>query len=594
MKIAAYITAVVLVFFMLLYGLAIMAQPKELTSLTAIEVQQAPPAPYPSDFDTQLAHMSSLKIQRHSESPEDIPWQTSSDFPEIGSPLARKGGTLRLSNDGAFPANFLAFGSPTPQFFHYNLFDKIDVPLIRQHPDTGEMIPGLADAWAQHHGMLWYRLNSLARYSNGRPVRASDFALGAYLREKTGERAMGTVITELHIYGDNVLAVKLHKDCYKPFLKAATVLHPAEPGFYADFGNNYQKLYQNRVPPTTGAYTIGNVQQGKLITLVRNKSWWAKDLPGFRYTCNADCIEHHFFTLESQVWELFLKGQLDILQTRNIAVWQEKLKDADTRINQQRFILNYPMPPYGIALNAQALPNINLRRGLLHAMDMQQAMNVIFRGDVERLKQFATGYRNIPAINTSYQYNPEMARAYFQAAGYTECGTDGILKRKDGTRLSIRLTYTQSAKNDTLISLLAQSASACGAEIIPEPLPSQSCAERIHNQQYHMTYWATTAGAYTPDYRRSFHSSSRGADAPFCLKDKEMDKAIEAFETAMTPTDIAETASEVEQLIYERAVWLPGWMENRANIATWPHVHFPQSSYSTYDLVESHIFWLSN
>lgn len=594
MKTATYITAAVLMFFLLLYGLVFMAQPKEMQPITATAVQEAPPAPYPSDFDEQLARMNSLKIRRYSESPEDIPWQTSSDFPEIGSPLARKGGTLRQSNAGPYPANFLAFGSATPQFFHYNLFDKIDVPLVRKHPDTGEIIPGLANEWAQHQGMLWFKLNSSARYSNGRPVRASDFALGACLREKVGDTALSAVAEELQIYGDSVLAVKLRKCGYMPHLKAAMVLHPAEPSFYAEFGSNYQKHYQYRVPPTTGAYTIGHIQRGRLITLVRNKSWWAKDLPGFRYTCNADCIEYHFLTDEAQVWELFLKGKLDVLQTRNIVAWQDNMTNADARIVQQRFALTYPMPPYGIALNAQALPELNLRRGLMHAMNVQHAMNIIFRGDVERLPQFGTGYRDIPSVHSQYQYNPETARAYFHAAGYTECSPDGILARKDGTRLSIRLAYTPSDKISTFVALLVQSAADCGAEIVPEPLPWQNCSELVHKKQHHMIFWATTAGIYTPNYRQSFHSSAQGDDAPFCLNCREMDSAIEAFEAATTPTDIYHTAAAVENLIYEQAIWLPGWSENIVNIASWPHVHFPQATYTTYDLTDSHIFWLSN
>ena len=101
------------------------------------------------------------------------------------------------------------------------MFDKIDVPLIREHPDTGEIIPGLAEAWAEHQGMLWFRLNPSARYSNGRPVRAGDFALGACLREQAGDTVLGSVVVELHTYGDNVLAVKLRKEGFRPLLKAA-------------------------------------------------------------------------------------------------------------------------------------------------------------------------------------------------------------------------------------------------------------------------------------------------------------------------------------------------------------------------------------
>ena len=83
-----------------------------------------------------------------------------------------KGGTLRLSNAGPFPANFLAFGQSSPQFFHYNCFTTVAVPLVATHPMTGRSIPGVAEAWATRGRSVWFRLHPAARYSNGRPVRA--------------------------------------------------------------------------------------------------------------------------------------------------------------------------------------------------------------------------------------------------------------------------------------------------------------------------------------------------------------------------------------------------------------------------------------
>lgn len=594
MKKTCYIAAGLVLLGLVLYLLAGLSSPKTAPINAAVSAQALPPAPYPQDFEQQLARMSSMKIELHADAPQDIPWETEDVFPQIGSPLATKGGTLRLSNVGPFPANFLAFGSPAPQFFHYNLFERIDVPLVREHPDTGQTIPGLAEYRALHKGMLWFKLNPTVRYSNGRPLRAADFALGVSLRELVGDTAAGHLIEELHVYGDNILAVKPRHWGALPFISIAAVLRPAEPGFYAEFGSDYQQRYQNRIPPTTGAYTVGKVQRGRLITLVRNDSWWAKELAGFRYTCNADCIEHHFLTDEAQAWEMFLRGRLDTMQTRNIVAWQEYLNNADERIIQQRFELVQPMPPYGIALNAAALSDVNLRRGLLQAMDMQQAMQIIFRGEAERLPQFTYGYRHLCHSTPQYRYNPQQARNCFAAAGYSIAGADGILQRPDGTRLSIRLAYTPNEKVNTLVTLLAQSAAACGAEIVAEPLPWQNCAEMVKKKQHHMLFWATMPSAPLPDYRRFFHSTAQGDDAPFCLADTQMDAAIKRCEQARELETLAKACAEVDKLIYDLAIWLPGWMENRVNIAHHPHVHFPQSSYTTYDLVESHTYWLSN
>lgn len=596
MKKCFYITAAFILFAALLYTLARLSVPAAVPQPVAITVQAQPPAPYPADFDEQLARQHAIKIGRYDESalPQGIPWTSGESFEEPGSPQAVKGGCFRLSNVGPFPANFLAFGSPAPQFFHYNLFDRIEVPLVRAHPSTGQLIPGLAEAWAEHGGWLWFKLQPHARYTNGRPVRAADFALGVLLRLQTGDTLIGSYAAELQVYGDSIIAIRPHQTGVLPHLKAAALLRPAEPGFYAEFGSDYQTRYKHRVPPGTGAYTVGKVQRGRLITLVRNDAWWAKDLPGFRYTCNADCIEHHFLTDEAQVWEMFLQGKLDAMQTRNIAAWQQYLEKADDKIQQHRFEVNCPLPPYGIALNAAQLPNIHLRRGLMQAMDMQSAIRVIFRGEAEQLPQFATGYSYLHHKTPQYQYNPQAARAEFAAAGYTGIGQDGILQREDGTRLSVRLTFSPSQKISTLVTLLAQSAAACGVEIVPEPLPWQLCAESVKKMQHQMLFWATVPATPLPDYMRSFHSTAQGDDAPFCLNSADMDAAIAALEDATTLEQAANACATADAIIHEQAIWLPGWMENRVNIATWPHVHLPQGGYTTYDIAESHTYWLSD
>ncbi len=577
------------------YTLARLAlQSNNAPAMPVVAVEQRP-APYPADFEAQLERLTHISVSLHAGNslPSNIPWQTAESFPVIGSPQAQKGGRLRVSNVGPYPANFLAFGSPTPQFFHYNLFDCIEIPLVREHPQSGQTIPGLADAWASHHGMLWFRIDSRARYSNGCPVRAADFALGILLRHRAGVAAIEHFATELHVYGDSVLAIRPKRMSYAAHLRAAAYLHPAEPGFYRDFGADYATRYAERIPPTTGAYTVSKVQRGRLICLSRNPHWWARDIKGFRFTHNVDSIEHHFLTDEAQAWELFLRGKLDMMQTRNIVAWQDKLRQADARIIPHSFTMRCPMPPYGIALNAQQLPDIHLRRGLLYAMDMQQAMNVVFRGEAERLPQFASGYSMLSSTPGCYKYSPQDAEQCFRAAGYTHRGKDGIWRKQDGTRLSVRLAFSPSEKISTLVALLAQSAAQCGAEIIADPRPWQNCASLVHNKRHQMLFWATVAARPLPDYKGCFHSSASAVNAPFCLQNAHMDAAIESVETASTQQQVSDACAKVEQLIQHLAIWLPGWMENRVHVAAWSHVQLPQSACSVYDIADAHTLWIT-
>lgn len=558
--------------------------------------QLLPPAPYPPDFEQQLSKCE-LEITVHPETelPAELPWQCTTEAPLIGSPRAVKGGTLRLCNVGPFPSNFLAFGSISPQFFHYNLFERIDIPLVWEHPATGQPMAGLACAWCRQGDSLYFRLNGQARYSNGRPVRARDFALGVSLRQKCGDVIPAQHIHAIRIYGDSVVEV-VTPPRYADILTISRLLKPAEPGFYADFGSNYREAYAQRIPPTTGAYTVAEIQRGRLIALQKVPNWWAADLPGFRYTHNPNRIEHHFFTDEAQSWQAFINGRLDIMQTRNVAAWQSKLDGVpaaeEGRIRLHSLRIEQPMPPYGIALNTNTLPDINLRRGLLQAMDMSKAVDILFRGYAERLPHFTSGYRQLRHHCKQYDYNPEVARACFAQAGYTVPGPDGILRRPDGTRLSVRLSFTPSEKLNTIVTILAQSAATSGAEIVPEPLPWQNISRQLEENNHELTFWATMPGLPMPDYGRFFHSESSGHDAPFGLNDSEIDDAITLARKAETEEQAQSAANKIDSLIFHRAIWLPGWMENRANIAAWQHVQLPENYAGVYDIAESHQLWI--
>lgn len=560
-----------------------------------------PAAPYPSGMWQQLEQLSAVGCHIVQGSPAEVPaslaWQDGADEPPLGSDKARKGGVVRLSSVGPFPANLLAFGSPAPQFFHANAYERVELPLVQQHPATRGEIPGVACAWAVQGRVVYFRLHHFARYSNGRPVRAADYALGALLRAKAGgDGAWVTlcqVAEELRIYDDHTLSVTLRHEGPLSALRAAGVLYAAEPSFYADFGGDYAERYAWRIPPTTGAYVVEEAQRGRLIRMRRVQDWWAAELPHRRYTCNADAIEYHFLTDEAQAWEFLQRGKLDALQTRNIAAWQRYAAE-DGSLLKRCFYANAPLPPYGIALNARTLPNEDLRRGLIQAMDMERAIRILFRGEGAQLHTFTSGYGELSPMNTPrWRYDPAAARADFARAGYTERGEDGILRRADGARLSVPLSFVPSEKVSALVALLKESAAACGAEIVAEPLPWQLCADKVREGTHALTFWAAVPGSPLPDPERFFSSRAYGDEAPFCLSDDEMDAALAECAAARTPQQLAQALARVDLRVYKLAVWLPGWREDKVYIAHRQRLHFAEQPGRYYDIMDNHTFWCS-
>ncbi len=568
---------------------------------TAPEAVEAnlPPAPYPDDFSARLARVSGLRIVQAGmeELPTDLPWQTGEGEEALGDPRAVRGGVVRLSSPGPFPDNLLAFGSPTPQFLHANVFERVELLLVEQHPVSRRIIPGVAEAWAVRGRTVYFRLHPEARYSNGRPVRAGDYALGAVLREAVGDagwKALCREAEELTVYGDRAVALTLRRAGPLMELRAAKLLHAAEPGFYRDAltaaaADAYAEVYAWKVPPTTGAYSISRMEKGRLVVLRRVRHWWAENLPLRRHTCNVDAVEFHFLTDEAQTWEFLLRGKLDMVQTRNVASWH-RYADTPRLMRLEYNAGNVPQPPYGIALNARKIPDVAVRRGLLAAMDMERAIAILFRGEGRRLRSFFDGYGLVPP-QEPVCYDPAAARDFFAQAGYTQAGEDGILRREDGRRLSFCLSYVPSEKVSTLVEVLRESARASGAEIVPEALSWQACAQQVRDGEHEMTFWATVPTEPLPEPARYFSSSAQGDEAPFCLADADMDAALAELAGAGEMNTFAAALGKVDTLIRKLAIWLPGWSEDRVRVLHSPRLHFPQQPGRYYDVADNPTFW---
>lgn len=556
------------------------------------------PAAYPADAEARAARVQEPRLcfAAAETLPPELPWQTGEAEPDIGDPAAVKGGCLRLSNAGPYPANVLAFGSPTPQFFHTDLYAATEVPLVARHPETGHDIPGTAAQWAVQGDRVYFRLDPAARYSNGRPVRAGDYVLGALLRAECGDAGfeqLRAAASALEAYDEHTLVLTLRHPAVAAS-EAAALLHAAEPAFYAEFGSDYRERYAQRVAPTTGGYTLGRTERGRMAELVRVRDWWARDKRYYRYTCNVDTAEHHFLTDEAQAWEFLRRGKLDWLQTRRVSEWQQRRQEAEEQgLAAEVLRADYPVPLYGVALNAEQLPDAALRRGLLRAMDMDRALHLLFCGEAERLPTFHTGYGELsPAETPRVRYDPAAARAAFAEAGYDGAGEDGILCKANGERLSVRFTYPPSAALGTMAAVLAESARRCGAELVSEPLAWQISARRQQEGRYQLLYWASPAPP-VPDPARFLSSRASGYEAPFRLHDAAMDAAVARYESALSPAERAAALAAIDRRVAELDIWLPAQQENRLYLLHSPRVRLPKGVVPRrYEAAQEHLLWI--
>ena len=571
----------------------------------------------------RLALGDFLKIGTPAEIPADLVWENGMDQPEIGDPAAKKGGAFRRVIP-TFPPTIRPFGDNANNSFRSDLYDDIDMPLVSLHPQTMEIIPGLAKEWAtsQDGRTIYFRIDPEARYSDGVPVRAMDFLVSVYLRVSDNivnpyhKQYYRENIAQIAMYDDLTVSVSLPEaKIYAPAIAGG--ITPSPPHFYSEYGPDYSERYQWRFPPTTGAYEVlpEDIIKGASITQTRVKSWWAKDRKYYRYRFNPDKLVHTVVRDESKAFELFRAGELDTFFLTQPQLWYEKSEMEPVYngyIERVTFYNKYPKVPRGLYLNVSKAPlnNLDVRIGIHHAMNWQKVIDVMFRGDYQRLNAFNEGYVTFsdPSI-VARPFSIDAARAAFAKAGYTQEGRDGILTKPDGTRLSVSVTYPAMPQIDRIFAILREEARACGFELRLDGLEYTVAYKKEMQKQHEMALGSWLINPPVPDFHQFLHSTNaideKGNLKPqtnntFVWHRADTDALSEKVRTASTAEELKNAAWKLQRIMHDEAIFIPGYSVDFVRIGSWRWVKWPDCENTrfsppvVYDPHEVFVFWIDD
>lgn len=562
-----------------------------------------------------------LKMGSVAEIPAGLAWENGMDQPEIGDPAAIKGGVFRRFIS-SFPPTIRPFGDNSNNSFRGDVYDYIDLPLVASHPETMKEIPGLANAWAisADGRTIYFRLDPDARYSDGTPVHARDFLVAVYLRVSDhivnpyAKQFYRENIAQIAVYDDLTLSVSLPET--KAYAAAlAGAITPSAPHFYSEYGADYNERYQWRFPPTTGAYEIRpeHIVKGVSITQTRVKDWWARDRKYYKHRFNPDKIVHTVVRDESKAFELFRAGELDTFYLTRPELWYEKSEIDPVHkgyIERVTFYNRYPKVPRGLYLNVSKPPldNKSVRIGIQHAMNWQKVIDVMFRGDSQRLNAFNEGYAifSDPSIRAR-PYSIELARAAFRRAGYIIEGKDGILAKADGTRLSVSVSYPVMPVYDRMFAILCEEAKACGFELRLDALEATVSYKNVMQKQHEMTLASWMITPPLPDFHQFLHSSNafddKGRPKPqtnniFCWSRPDTDELSEKVRTARNKEELRDAAWKLQRIMHDEAIFVPAYAIDYMRIGSWRWVKWPDcpntrfSPPVVFDPHEVFVFWI--
>lgn len=544
-------------------------------------------------FSLGLANISIAEL------PNDLKWETNLDSTEWSSPESIRGGIMRYSMP-SFPPTLRTVGPDSNNAFRAYLLDN-QMPLVTLHPNTDEVIPLLASHWAYDDDgkTVHYKINPLAKWSDGKSVTADDFLFAlAFNRSKHiiapwynkhyTEQIIDIIKHDTQTISIIGATAKPKKDLhvFYSILPRSKYFHQLNPDWVAS--HNW------KIEPNTGAYQITKIKKGKSITFTRKENWWANELPYLRNRFNADIVMLKVVRDPNTAFKYFERGELDTFNLTLPKLWHNKAEGTMFEkgfIHKIEFYNQVEKSASGIFLNTsnELLKDITVRKALASALNFKQVIDVILRGDYQRLPTFHTGYGRYS--NTQIQpidFNLDKAINLLQKAGWTEKDSLGI-RSKDQQRLSFKMSYGNKLYEPQIL-LLSEEAKKAGIELIPYYLESTSFYKNVIEKKHDMA-WLTWSTGLRPAYWEHFHSDNANKAQTNNItnfSNAQIDELIERYRKETDEAQRIELAHQIEQEIADAVIFIPATMKTFTRAAFWrwlklPKVPATRSSESIFD-----------
>ncbi len=195
---------------------------------------------------------------------------------------------------------------------------------------------------------------------------------------------------------------------------------------------------------------------------------------------------------------------------------------------------------------------------------------------------------------------------YFAKAGFTERGSDGILRNKNGDRLSFVLTMSDREERKFLPSLI-DSARKAGLEFRPEALESTTRFKKLLEKKHDIAFSAWNVVSKYPRYWEGFHIDNAIEKQPdgtikpkrqtnniTSTRDPEISRLIDEERLAKTDAEVIRLGYKLQELLHEEASFVPAYKETTYRMIFWRWIRFGEQfgMKNSNDYMETGMFWV--
>ncbi len=257
-----------------------------------------------------------------------------------------------------------------------------------------------------------------------------------------------------------------------------------------------------------------------------------------------------------------LNGEIDITDPSASLEIVKNIKDNTDKASYS-LVDN---PGYGyIAINAKTIPDVNVRKGLMHLMNRKPAVSsyygelaqVIERPMVPTLPEYPSDAKEY------YGYDVAKAKEYFDKAGYTL--KDGKLVNKDGKQLVVNAGVGDAKVHPStpILTQMKNDLEAMGGDLIVNDLQFSVLSDKVESGALDMWVMAW-ANSKDCDLTQIF-SSNGGSNKHHYYNDK-LDSIIAKVKQTLDLEERKKLVAEELDIIMDAAVYMPVYQRKNMEI----------------------------
>ena len=183
--------------------------------------------------------------------------------------------------------------------------------------------------------------------------------------------------------------------------------------------------------------------------------------------------------------ELILSGQMDCLKTNN----SKEIRELLEQHSQELTYNTKAEPGFGyLGINSVRVNDVNVRKGLMHLMDIAGGVKEYYGEDTFALKRTMSSL--LPEYPDSadyyYEYSVEKAKEYFAKAGYIENGDSVIQKGGESLELTIGICNTASHPAASIVKKMEADMQQFGGKLTIQDLSYEELQNQVKNQELDM------------------------------------------------------------------------------------------------------------